>query len=208
MTEKHDKLPLLITTHGSHLHRQSLYSLVDRRCKTIEIPIMHCKRILGSSHGWLVLVSLVTGNSFLWKLECNIDVRDRSSMLAPPGRIQPTYGVVDTDDGEYEFVTVHVVNGGVEYRPLLDELGQTLEVPIPRRTNVKWHESHLIEAPGGQGLLLVMKFFITDSVEFKVFRLKVADGRVECVELDSVDEWTIFIDYFGRGFCRISSSER
>ncbi|CAA0810002.1 Unknown protein [Striga hermonthica] len=267
MAEDHEKLPLLITTHGAHLHRQSLYSLVDRRCKTTEIPIMHCKRILGSSHGWLVLVSLITGNSFLWNpismreidlpclhrpsdynrcvltgpptepnchvIFCSTDYEERTvfrvgdgtTVCLPPGEAGggvvlvalasfrgETYGVVDTDDGEYEFVTVHVVDGGVEFRPLLDEFGQTLEVPISRRMNVKWQESHLIEAPGGRGLLLVMKFFkgsiLADSVEFKVFRLEVADGPVECVELNSVDEWTIFINYFGRGFCRISSSER
>ncbi|GER37683.1 hypothetical protein STAS_14111 [Striga asiatica] len=77
---------------------------------------------------------------------------------------------------------------------------------------MKWQECHLIEEPGGRGLLLVMKLFkgyiLVDSVEFKVFRLEVGDGRVECVELDSVDEWTIFINYFWRGFCRVSSSER
>ncbi|CAA0810000.1 Unknown protein [Striga hermonthica] len=113
------------------------------------------------------------------------------------------------EDEVLEFVTVHVVSGGVELIPLLDELGQTLEVPLSRRKSLTWHESHLIEAPGGRGLLLVMKLFrgslFEGGVDFKVFWVEVAaDRQMECVELESVDELTFFVNYLGSSFCHIS----
>ncbi|GER37637.1 F-box family protein [Striga asiatica] len=259
-----EKLPLLMTTHGRLSHRQSFYSLVDGRWKTTQLAILDCKRILGSSHGWLVLVDYVSGESCLWNpvsmreislpylddslfydrcvltgpptepdchiIFCSDDtakrtvfrVKDGSIVGLPPGEAGggvelmalasfqgEMYGVVDpVNGGGYEFVTVHVVNGGVEFRPLLDELGRTLKVPMARIKCVTWHENRLIEAPDGGGFLLVMKLFrgypLDDGVEFKVFRVEVGATRVGCVELDSVDEWTIFLNYWGDGFCRIS----
>ncbi|GER37639.1 betaine aldehyde dehydrogenase [Striga asiatica] len=59
--------------------------------------------------------------------------------------------------------------------------------------------------PDGRGLLLVMKLFrghpLDDGVEFKVLRVEVDATRVGCVELDNMDEWTIFLNYWGDGFC-------
>ncbi|GER37643.1 hypothetical protein STAS_14069 [Striga asiatica] len=80
---------------------------------------------------------------------------------------------------------------------------------MARNKCVMWHEDHLIEAPGGRGLLLVVKLMrgypVEGGEEFKVFRVEVA-GRVECVELDSLDDWTLFVNHRGGGFCRLSST--
>ncbi|CAA0810001.1 Unknown protein [Striga hermonthica] len=176
MKENNEKLPLLMTVHGNHPSRQSFYSLVDRQCKKTQLPILIPKRIIGSGHGWLVLVNILTGKSCLWNPEsmrqvslpflrdahmysrcvltgpptepdchlifCSLNeeewtvfrVRDCTTVSSPPGEVQiaamasyrgEMYGLVDTDDRGFEFVTVHVVEGGLEFRPLLDELGRT-----------------------------------------------------------------------------------
>ncbi|GER37644.1 zinc finger C3HC4-type RING finger family protein [Striga asiatica] len=66
MTDNDEKLPLLMTSHGTFFDRQSFYSLVDGQWKTIVLFILCGKRILGSGHGWLVLVDYLTGESCLW----------------------------------------------------------------------------------------------------------------------------------------------
>ncbi|CAA0809999.1 Unknown protein [Striga hermonthica] len=107
-------------------------------------------------------------------------VRSREVVIAAMTSFRgEMYGLVDTDDRGFEFVTVHVVNGGLKYRPLLDELGRTVK--------------------------LMRGSYLEVGIEFKVLRVEVSYNRqVVCVELESVDEWTIFINSLGSSFCRTS----
>ncbi|KAL6506598.1 hypothetical protein OROHE_022430 [Orobanche hederae] len=58
-------------------------------------------------------------------------------------------------------------------------------------------------SPCASELLLVTKMcsvnYLDDDVEFRVFRVDV--DRMECVELDNIDGLTIFVGYYGNGFC-------
>ncbi|KAL3632015.1 hypothetical protein CASFOL_024999 [Castilleja foliolosa] len=69
--KKRHPIPLLLTSHGYENNKQSLYSLIDNRYKTISHPVLEGKRILGSDYGWLVLVdrSPFSDDCCLWNPE-------------------------------------------------------------------------------------------------------------------------------------------
>lgn len=48
--------PLLLISHGEWFERHLIYNISDNRCKMLDIPVLCNKKVLGSSHGWLILV--------------------------------------------------------------------------------------------------------------------------------------------------------
>ncbi|KAL3655277.1 hypothetical protein CASFOL_001063 [Castilleja foliolosa] len=69
--KKGNFVPLLLTSHGE---KQSLYSLIDNRYKTISHhPVLVGKSILGSAYGWLVLTNSNSNldDCCLWNPESN-----------------------------------------------------------------------------------------------------------------------------------------
>ncbi|KAK6115050.1 hypothetical protein DH2020_007319 [Rehmannia glutinosa] len=118
--------------------------------------------------------------------------------------VRKFYGIIDDYDDHYTFVTINLLaTSTIELKPLLLCGGQPWTVPQPSPNWVTWNESCLIESPCGGELLLVNKMYSSsndnDGLGFRVFRVDI-NGMV-CSELENIGEQTIFIGYYGSGFC-------
>ncbi|KAL3640827.1 hypothetical protein CASFOL_015795 [Castilleja foliolosa] len=91
--KKRHVVPLLLTSDGD---KQSFYSLIENRYKTISHPVLEGKRILGSAYGWLVLTNsnllADPGDCCLWNPESRENIQlpqldgfyDRCVLSKPP----------------------------------------------------------------------------------------------------------------------------
>ncbi|GER49166.1 hypothetical protein STAS_26395 [Striga asiatica] len=114
------------------------------------------------------------------------------------------YGIVETVG--HTLVTFGLdSDGNLHVRPVLTEEGGFLSVPHHWSDRVTRKHYWLIEPPRGkEELLLVIKMFTGhhayNGFEFKVFRVDLS--RKECLEVEDLGDVAIFIDAYGRGFCR------
>ncbi|KAL3640847.1 hypothetical protein CASFOL_015815 [Castilleja foliolosa] len=254
--KKRHAVPLLLTSHGKKLEKQSLYSLTENRYKTISHPVLKGKRILGSDYGWLVLKDMTPYNLCIWNPESNekiqlphlhkaydyntcvlskpptdpdclvvfqdicftkyavcrisddefVKVTDQS-LVAVSSFGDDVYGIIQ-DDAYYKLVTIHLVGKTVELKPLLINGEPHLEVPELRRRWVRWINNYLIQLSGGSGeFFLVIKLIskvsthVDCNLEFRVFRLDVNELVCDCVEVENLDGYTIFLGSTGDAFC-------
>ncbi|GFP91938.1 hypothetical protein PHJA_001337900 [Phtheirospermum japonicum] len=196
--DRKNQVPLLMTLHGQQYENQSFYNVLENRYQTICLPIFKNRNILGSAYGWLVLAGhngycLLNPTSLenieLPQLEGHF-YYDKCVLSKPP--TEPDCHVV-FNHSFYMCLSAWRINGE-------DGFVKASSKEKGRLTAIASFRGGIYGIFGNYEFVTIHLVGETvEGVEFRVFRVDV-DG-MECVELENIDGLTIFVGYYGNGFC-------